>query len=115
MPGKSFPSVEIPFFDKIVHFGLFFIGAVLLSFALRLTFVLSFWKYTALTVLALALIGGSDEWHQMSTPNRSGNDLGDWTADCAGALAGALVAGWIYARTKKRLPLEASDLAPQGD
>lgn len=115
MPGGSVPSVEIPHFDKIVHFGLFFIGAVLFSIALRLTVKLSFWQYTVLTVLALALIGGFDEWHQMSTPGRSGNDMGDWIADCSGALAGALALGWIYARTQKRLPLGASPLAAQGD
>lgn len=115
MPGKEFPSVEIPLADKIVHFGLFFVGAGLLSIALRRTVALSFWKYTAVVFITLALIGGVDEWHQMFTPNRSGNDPGDWAADGAGALAGALTIGWIYARTQKRVPFETSELAAQGD
>ena len=115
LPGKAFPEVKVPFADKVVHFGLFFVGAVLLGFALRRTWALSFWKHTALVVIALALVGVGDEWHQMSTPNRSGNDWGDWTADCAGALTGALVIGWIYARTQKRFPLGPDDLAAQGD
>lgn len=115
MPGKSLPSVEIPFADKIVHFGLFFVGAVFLSVAVRRTFALSSWGHFLLVVAVLALIGGVDEWHQVFTPNRSGADLGDWLADLAGAICGALAVGWIYARFLKRNPLEAGRLAAQRD
>lgn len=115
MPGNTLPSVDIPFFDKIVHFGLFFIGAVLLGIALRCTFTFSSWLHLLLVVAVLALIGGMDEWHQVFTPNRSGADPGDWLADLAGAFCGALVIGWIYARFPKRNPLAASSVAAQRD
>ena len=42
-------------------------------------------------VIVLAMVGVLDEWHQSWIPERSGNDFGDWLADVAGALAGALV------------------------
>jgi len=32
-----------------------------------------------------------DELHQLYTPDRSGGDPADWTADCAGGALGALV------------------------
>ena len=90
-PGPGFPGI-----DKILHFGYFLGGAGLLSAALYLqrrdrgTEVS--WGHLLLTVvILLAAIGALDEWHQSWIPGRSGNDLGDWLADVAGALAGSLL------------------------
>jgi len=40
-------------------------------------------------IIAGTLYGVSDEFHQTFTPNRSGNDLGDLTADFIGSFIGA--------------------------
>jgi len=43
----------------------------------------------ARAIIAGTLYGVSDEFHQTFTPNRSGNDLGDLTADFIGSFIGA--------------------------
>jgi len=49
----------------------------------------------------IALYGAIDETHQLFTPNRSGADVYDWTADALGGFVGALLTTWIlYARTQ---------------
>lgn len=86
---------DFPGFDKILHFGYFFGGAGLLSAALYLHGSnrpgLSWRRLVITVVIVLATVGALDEWHQSWIPERSGNDFGDWLADIAGALTGALV------------------------
>ena len=86
---------DLPGFDKILHFGYFFGGAGLLSAALYLHGSnrpgLSWPRLVITVVIVLATVGALDEWHQSWIPERSGNDFGDWLADIAGALTGALV------------------------
>ena len=90
-PGPGFPGI-----DKILHFGYFLGGAGLLSAALYLQrrdrrTEVSWGRLLLTVVILLAAIGALDEWHQSWIPGRSGNDLGDWLADVAGALAGSLL------------------------
>ncbi|HEY8991358.1 MAG TPA: VanZ family protein [Luteolibacter sp.] len=88
MPMQIGP--EIPFFDKICHFGYFFGGAGLLSaFLFRLSPDRPRWTLI-LTVCLLAglAVGRLDEWHQTWIPGRSGNDIDDFLADLLGTLAG---------------------------
>ena len=86
---------DLPGLDKILHLGYFFGGAGLLSAALYLHRCnrtgLSWQRLVTTVVIALATVGALDEWHQSWIPERSGNDLGDWLSDLAGALTGALV------------------------
>ena len=88
--GPTFPGL-----DKLLHFGYFFGGAGLLSTALYLhgrpRSALSLSRLVLTVVIVLAAIGALDEWHQSWVPKRSGNDLGDWLADVAGALTGTLL------------------------
>ena len=83
---------DIPNFDKACHFGYFFGGAGLLSaFLFRLRPEKPDWGW----LLALCIVGGLfmgrlDEWHQMSVPGRSGNDIDDFLADMTGTLCGGL-------------------------
>ena len=92
-PVPEAPTVDIPGFDKVLHFTYFLIGAILLSIALHLRRDprrASFpWSLLVVTI-SLAAIGALDEWHQSWIPTRSGNDLGDWIADVLGSLTGAL-------------------------
>lgn len=84
---------EIRFIDKVYHFGYYFGGAILLGSGLhRPTGRIA--RPFLLTVLAIALVGVSDEFHQSFVPGRSGNDPADWTADVLGGLCGA----WVAAR-----------------
>lgn len=91
-PLPAPPGPKIVGFDKILHFGYYFGGAVLLSAGLyfRAPDRPSWGKLTIAVVATLAVVGALDEWHQSWFPERSGNDLGDWIADTAGAFAGAL-------------------------
>ncbi|MFT5882377.1 MAG: VanZ family protein [Crocinitomicaceae bacterium] len=83
---------KIPHLDKIAHFGFFFGGAGLLSAWLRHRFQ----KFNApqcigITTILGSIVGVIDEYHQTFTPGRSGNDIGDWTADTLGSFTGAIV------------------------
>jgi VanZ family protein len=88
MPVKIGP--EIPFFDKICHFGYFFGGAGLIAaFLFRLNPENPRWaRILTLCLLAGLVIGRLDEWHQSWVPGRSGNDIDDFLADLLGTLAG---------------------------
>ncbi len=104
---SSFPAQEgfappIDHFDKVTHFGYFFGGGGLLSaWLFRLRPDPPDWKAILLTtILAIALIGGLDEYHQTFTPGRSGNDPYDWLADVLGAAAGAFAFKRFHHRLK---------------
>lgn len=94
-PIPTHGGPDLPGLDKILHFGYFFSGAGLLSAALYLSrrnrTGLSWRRLVITVVIVLATVGALDEWHQSWIPERSGNDFGDWLADVAGALTGALV------------------------
>jgi VanZ family protein len=93
--------LPLPFFDKGCHAGAFLVGGFCLSRAVRRSGVRSEWVVFALALVLASLFGASDEWHQLSTPGRSGADFFDWLADTAGAILGALASRFfhlIYAR-----------------
>lgn len=77
------PWIAEPF-DKLVHFGYFAAIAGLLAHGLGYS---RLW----LAVLLVAVLGGLDEWHQMSVPGRYASLL-DWLAD----LVGGLFACYVY-------------------
>ncbi len=95
---------EIPHFDKVAHFGYFFGGGGLLAaFLFRLRPENPRWgRVIVLTAAILATLGAVDEWHQTFTPGRSGGDAGDWLADAAGGLCGALVFRRIHGSLRWR-------------
>ena len=84
--GSSIPGnkLQIPFnlWDKLVHACEYAVFAFLLArgFGVRR------WWWA---IVAGTLYGVSDEFHQTFTPHRSGNDLGDLTADLVGSTIGA--------------------------
>jgi len=87
------PALDFRASDKVLHFGYFFGGAGLASaFLFRLSPEKPRWgRVFILAVVACALTGLLDEWHQTKVPGRSGNDPADFTADVLGAMCGALV------------------------
>ena len=99
--------LEIPHIDKVLHFGWFMGGAILLSSFLMLKGNRESPRplHAVIVVFFIAILGAIDEWHQSYVPGRSGNDPGDWTADIAGALVGVM----IFRRTHGILVLDVSD------
>jgi VanZ family protein len=87
------PSVEIPHFDKVIHFCWFTIGGVILGAAVLTTPRLRANRMTRLVlpVVLLSLLGALDEFRQSFTPGRTGNDPGDWLSDTLGGAAGVLL------------------------
>ena len=91
-PPWNFFNLDIPHFDKVVHFGYFFGGGGLLAATLFFKKARPPWLNVILIVtVSLSIIGVLDEWHQSFFANRTGNDPGDWLADTLGALCGTLV------------------------
>ncbi len=88
IPGKSLPPT-FPGFDKIAHFGIYFIFGALIHLAfsenngvhpVRIAI------YTLLIVIGFAIF---DEWHQQFIPGRSMEPM-DFLADLAGAFLSQL-------------------------
>ena len=98
IPGDDLPKtsmVSIPHFDKMVHFGMFFIMGIFLIAELR--YQTNFKKPTRVTI-ALSLItiyGGFIEYLQQNFfTNRSG-DLVDLLADILGGIMAILLYPWV--------------------
>lgn len=86
-PQDNIP--KIPHLDKVAHFLYFFGGGALLAAYGRLQWPevskrRLFWSVAVIC----CVIGRLDEYHQGFTPERSGNDTGDWIADSLGGAAG---------------------------
>lgn len=90
------PHLNIPHLDKAVHFGMFFIMAVLLCNELEYQTRLGIRKIYLITVLIAFAYGGIIEILQQRFFNRSG-DIWDLAADVSGAVVGC----WIYPRLKQ--------------
>lgn len=88
--------------DKLLHFVAFAIGGIVLALALRLTTAWSARTILLVAVLAIALFGAVDEWHQQFRPGRSGTDIYDWIADVLGAIAGAWALLSLHARYQRK-------------
>jgi VanZ family protein len=84
VPPQVLDLGGLPHWDKVLHFGLYALLALLLLRALRQETRLP-WIRAAVGAFVLAsCYGATDELHQWFTPGRS-MDFWDWTADTAGA------------------------------
>jgi VanZ family protein len=92
IPGHSLPKTGI--WDKLEHATEYAIFAALLAWG----FGIRRWWWA---IIAGALYGVSDEFHQTFTPGRSGNDLGDMSADAVGAIVGATLFYVVRRRANK--------------
>jgi VanZ family protein len=89
---STIPGPEIPYFDKVAHFGAYAVLGVLLAFGAHRS------GAPAWIALALGIVyGASDEIHQMFVPGRS-PDVMDWAADAAGVIT----ACYLYSRWRQR-------------
>ena len=89
---RTLPGPELPYFDKVAHFGAYAVLGGLLAFATDRS------RVTVIVAVALGLLyGASDEIHQMFVPGRS-PDVLDWAADAAGVIT----ACYLYTRWRSR-------------
>lgn len=89
---SSVPGPELPYIDKVAHFGAYAVLGALLAFAADRS------RVPLLLAVGVGLAyGASDEVHQMFVPGRS-PDVLDWAADTAGVLTACL----LYTRWRSR-------------
>ena len=101
LSGPDVEKIGIHLWDKAAHFIAFFSGAVALTCALRFSTDWTWLRIGLVGALAVAAYGATDEYHQLSTPHRSGGDLMDWLADALGGTLGAAFTILIYARFQR--------------
>jgi VanZ family protein len=99
MPGEKLPDLPILRLDKLIHFGVYFMLALLTFRALRHQTRFAFLSRHSLsfTVLIIILYGATDEVHQYFVPGRSA-DVFDLLADTVGACL-LVAAVWWKGRT----------------
>lgn len=106
-PGDKLPELSfwqfIPFFDKWVHFGLFFIFSGLLGFGFIMQ--TSFPKLNSNTILSVFLIsaiyGGATELMQTFVSSRTADYI-DLISDVSGGLIGVVLIKIIFEKVKNK-------------
>jgi VanZ family protein len=88
----TLPAPEVPYLDKVAHFGAYAVLGACLAFAVHRSSL-----PMALALFLGAAYGASDEIHQMFVPGRS-PDVFDWVADAAGVAASV----YLYSRWRVR-------------
>ncbi|HRE41526.1 MAG TPA: VanZ family protein [Ignavibacteria bacterium] len=101
IPGNNFPNLDFDFADKIIHFLIFAVLALLFFISLKNQFKYVKLKHYApeFALLFSILYGISDEIHQKFTPGRF-PDLYDVIANSLGALFVYIIIK-IYYHSKK--------------
>ncbi|WP_421921031.1 VanZ family protein [Marinifilum sp.] len=98
IPGDDLPktsAIHIPHFDKIVHFGMFFIMGIFLIAELRFQTRLKGFQIVLITVLLIGLYGGIIEYLQQHYfKNRSGDYI-DLIADIFGGIFAVFLFPWL--------------------
>ena len=89
IPGHVVPRQLAPY-DKVVHFVIYGLFAVLLSRDLAQVTGGGRWRTAFLAFAIAGAFGAVDEWHQGFVPGRS-TDPADWRADSIGAAGGAIL------------------------
>ena len=103
LPGAEIPNPnwQIPYLDKIVHFGMFFLLAILISLISIWNTSLKFWKLLLIVVLTALGYGGFIEIMQQYYFNRSG-EIMDLGADLVGAMLGCCFYPFVRYIKRKR-------------
>lgn len=103
LAGPEIPPI-IPI-DKVLHWGYYGIGGALSTF-----YVLARYKVTVLPSHFIEIlffvgfvVGAVDEWHQSWYEFRSGNNLGDFIADCVGTYCGIKISSFMWRLFPKKI------------
>ncbi|BAX80190.1 VanZ family protein [Labilibaculum antarcticum] len=111
IPGNDLPKtslIAIPHFDKIVHFGMFFVMGIFLFAELSIQTKLKRITITGIILLLIAIYGGLIEFlQQYYFINRSG-DYWDLTADVLGGVFATIMYSWL--KKQKDLLLNSKPL-----
>ncbi|MFA9371692.1 MAG: VanZ family protein [Labilibaculum antarcticum] len=111
IPGNDLPKtslIAIPYFDKIVHFGMFFVMGIFLFAELSTQTKLKRITITGIIILLIAIYGGLIEFLQQNYfINRSG-DYWDLTADILGGVFATIMYSWL--KKQKDLLLNSKPL-----
>ncbi|KAG0234231.1 hypothetical protein BGW41_001200 [Actinomortierella wolfii] len=110
LPAEAIPFQALLPNDKMLHFGGFFILAILVFFAWELDRVLHIVALTALPVGALAIV--SEIVQPILSPTRT-FDSDDIVANVIGTTLGTLVALFVEYVRRKRLPISLLPLTMQ--
>jgi VanZ family protein len=89
MPPEKIPETNIPYADKVVHFGFFFVQSVLLSLMFNFQAKNSYFQIIFLATLLTFIYGGLIEILQSRFFNRTG-DFYDLLADILGGFVGTI-------------------------
>jgi len=98
IPGNDLPKaslIPIPHFDKIVHFGMFFIMGIFLFAELSIQTNLKRITITGIITLLIALYGGLIEYLQQNYFIHRSGDYWDLTADILGGLFAIIMYPWL--------------------
>lgn len=95
-PIEEMPGSGIPHIDKLYHAGYFFIGGILLTFAIGRTFSPALHMLVFGVIACTLAVGLFDEWHQSFSPGRSGGDPADLAADVIGGTAALIILLYSY-------------------
>ena len=90
LPPGNLHSVRIPYFDKVAHFGVFFVQSLLVSLLFNFQTRKSYIQIILLSTILAFAYGGLIEILQSKFFNRSGEVL-DLIADILGAFTGAMI------------------------
>ncbi|WP_407692710.1 VanZ family protein [Reichenbachiella carrageenanivorans] len=93
--GISLFEISIPHFDKVVHFGLFFVYALWVGLAIKpqSRYIYGFCIGSSLAILT--------EWLQSYVPGRQA-DIYDGLADVAGTIVGLFVVILLHPNSNKK-------------
>jgi len=101
-PSDDFKKVNIsiPHFDKVVHFGMFFILGIFITVIKHIKSS----RFNSLWLPVLAIIyGGAIELIQLQYIYKRNGDLVDWLADIIGLFIGIWIFSFIPNRLRKLL------------
>lgn len=98
LPGNSLPKtsmIEIPYLDKMVHFGMFFIMGIFICSELHFQTRLTNWSIAIISFAIVTTYGGTIEILQhYFFVDRSG-DLIDLLADMGGGIFAIILFPWM--------------------
>lgn len=103
LPGEDIPnpSWNVPYLDKFVHFGMFFLLTWLIALSTAWHPFMTMKRTYGITILVALLYGGLIEIMQHYIFNREG-DLKDLWADVIGAVVGCFCYFWVRRIWSKR-------------
>lgn len=100
LPNEELPEITFLWSpDKLAHFGVYAILAILFALSISKRWGNSMWKYV-LIIIVCGVFGWMIEIFQPILTNRY-FEIYDIVANLLGTVVGALTSSWIYSRIEK--------------